>query len=717
MRISSFLTVFLLFFAFNTGVFGQYVWTQKASCSPAGRLCPVGFSINGKGYIGTGWNGTVNLTDMWEYDPAMNTWTQMANFPGTPRYGAAGFALGNFGYVGLGSDAIYPAYTFPLDFWRFDPATNSWAAKATFPGNGRYTISTFAIGAFGYIGTGWDGGYYGDLWRYDPTTDSWLQRANFGGGARQSAVGFAIGTKGYFSSGNNGGNFNDLWEYDPTSNTWTQKAGFTAAARYGASCFVLNGLGFIGTGNGPTILNDLWAYNPVTNTWAVEPVFTGTACYHGIGFSIGCKGYIGTGWTTSFYTPVNEFYEFAPFVHAQFIANPTNQCAGTPVVFTDQSTGADSWSWNFGDGGTSNIPNPTHTYPNAGSYTVTLIVSLANCSFDTTTTTINVINAATAAYTDNSPVCLGQTTTFQNTSIGGTSYAWDFGDGTPLNLTNNPSHVYATPGSFTVTLIAVSGNCSDTVSHTVTITNGAVAGFSYSGIPCSGSTIQFSNSSTAGLSYHWDFGDGDTSNLQTPNHAYNSTGSFTINLVVNSQGCGSDTVQQNIQITNVGTANFSYDIDPCLTGYSFNNLSSSSGSFLWNFGDGHSSTEIAPIHEYQVAGESMVTLIVNPNTGCSDSMTLKVNHDYDPLYSLYIPNCFTPNSDNRNEYFSVVGFSQCTDYHLMIFDRWGEKLFETYDLSQPWDGIYKNEPVQSGTYAYILIGGNKTRLGCITALK
>src|SRR5438552_2068704 len=110
----------------------QDTWTQKADFGGAARSGAVGFSIGGKGYIGTGYDGS-DTKDFWEYDPATNAWTQKADFGGIARENAVGFSIGSKGYIGTGAnfDAA------PTDFWEYDPATNAWTQKADFGGGGQ----------------------------------------------------------------------------------------------------------------------------------------------------------------------------------------------------------------------------------------------------------------------------------------------------------------------------------------------------------------------------------------------------------------------------------------------------------------------------------------------------------------------------------------------------------------------------------------------------
>jgi hypothetical protein len=262
------LAVFILCCITNT-TFAVYSWKQKANVGGIGRTGAGAFAINGKGYMGTGYDMTANKKDFWEYDPVTDIWTQKADFGGTVRHGAASFAVGSKGYMGLGT-ITYPNYTFVTDWWEYDPTLNAWTQKGNFPGTARYLPITFVIGTKGYMGTGWNQvSYFNDFWEYDPVLDTWTQKANFSGGARISAVGFAVNGKGYAGTGNNGTNKSDFWEYDPVTNVWTAKANFPAPARYGVSAFVFNNEAYAGSGgNGTVFYTDFYKYDPLGNTWS-----------------------------------------------------------------------------------------------------------------------------------------------------------------------------------------------------------------------------------------------------------------------------------------------------------------------------------------------------------------------------------------------------------------------------------------------------------------
>ena len=144
-----------------------------------------------------------------------NIWSQKADFGGTGRLGATGFSLAGKGYIGTGSDTNGDRQ----DFWAYDPTTNTWTQKADFGGTARSRAVGFSIDTKGYIGTGYDATARNDLWEYDPVSNTWTQKAAFGGTGRDQAVGFAIGTKGYIGTGYDSNRTYDFWEYTPTSPT------------------------------------------------------------------------------------------------------------------------------------------------------------------------------------------------------------------------------------------------------------------------------------------------------------------------------------------------------------------------------------------------------------------------------------------------------------------------------------------------------------------
>lgn len=142
-------------------------WAQLASFGGIGRYAAIGFSINGKGYIGSGSTGWNQLADFWEYDTTANTWTRKADFPNGGRYQAVGFAIGNKGYFGMGlNESNNPTQ----DFYEFNPDSNTWHAVTSYP-NTQFDAAWFVIGNVGYCGTGGGGSGSTELYEFTGGSD------------------------------------------------------------------------------------------------------------------------------------------------------------------------------------------------------------------------------------------------------------------------------------------------------------------------------------------------------------------------------------------------------------------------------------------------------------------------------------------------------------------------------------------------------------------
>jgi len=131
---------------------------HRASFGGTARRNAVAAAINGKVYVGTGYDGSYK-EDWWEYDPAANTWTQKADFGGTARRYAVAAAINGKVYVGTGYDGSYKE-----DWWEYDPAANTWTQKADFGGTARRYAVAAAINGKVYVGTGYDGSNKEDWW-------------------------------------------------------------------------------------------------------------------------------------------------------------------------------------------------------------------------------------------------------------------------------------------------------------------------------------------------------------------------------------------------------------------------------------------------------------------------------------------------------------------------------------------------------------------------
>ncbi len=238
---------------------------------------------------------------------------------------------------------------------------------------------------------------------------------------------------------------------------------------------------------------------------------------------------------------------------ASFSASATMGAAPLAINFLNSSTGTiTSYAWTFGDGGTSTLAAPSHSYAAAGVYTVSLTVTgPGGSNTQTRNNYVTVTTAAPVAQFTGSPVSgtFPLTVNFSNTSTGTiTSYAWTFGDGGTSTLAA-PSHSYAAAGVYTVklTVTGPGGSNTQTRNNYVTVTTPAPVA-QFTGSPVSGTfplMVNFSNTSTGSItSYAWTFGDGGTSTVAAPSHSYAAAGVYTVSLTVTGPG-GSNTLTRN----------------------------------------------------------------------------------------------------------------------------------------------------------------------------
>lgn len=326
-----------------------------------------------------------------------------------------------------------------------------------------------------------------------------------------------------------------------------------------------------------------------------------------------------------------NYITVAPLVHAAFTHSAPAGCtAPETIVFTNQSTGTGTitYAWNFGDGGTSALSNPGHTYNTPGIYTVQLIcTSAAGC---TDTFSISNLNIASvdADFVVPQPLCAGSAPAlFSNSSAPAPdSVRWTFGDGSSSTQLN-PMKAFAIAGTYTVKLVSYFGACRDSVSKPVTVSAKPVSNFT--GSPLSSCTapliVNFNANSNDAIAYSWNFGDGGSASEVNPSHTYTSPGAYTVTLITtNAAGCSDTLVRTNYinivlpqasinQMPQQGCAPFAWTFSSTVTSLD------PVVSYEWNFGDGTTSAQANPTH---VFGEGLydIQLVVTTAGGCRDTV-------------------------------------------------------------------------------------------------
>ncbi len=409
----------------------------------------------------------------------------------------------------------------------------------------------------------------------------------------------------------------------------------------------------------------------------------------------------------------------ADFVFNNVCLNEVTNFADSSEVLTGSITG---WSWSFGDNTPlSTVQNPNHIYANPGTYIAALIATTDNGCKDTITKS-TVVHPLPIAHFNAANVCDGSIVQFNDLSnITATdtiqSWAWDFGDGSPVVNNKNTSHLYASNGSFTVQLLIVSNfGCLDSISKISVINPNPIINFTADDtIGCEPLCVNFQNLSSIASGFNsarlWNFGDNSpTVSSQNPFHCYTndsvySPNYFNVTLTVTSDsGCVS-TLSKNNYITVYPNPISSFTVQPETTTItdpviSITDLSAGANFWNWNFGDSDTSSAVNPLpHTYADTGTYIITLITSTQYNCLDTMNQTIVIEPDFLF--YIPSAFTPNDDGINDNFYGKGIF-IIGYEMTIFDRWGNLIFFSDDINKTWDGKanHGTETAEGDVYIY-----------------
>jgi gliding motility-associated-like protein len=402
---------------------------------------------------------------------------------------------------------------------------------------------------------------------------------------------------------------------------------------------------------------------------------------------------------------------------------PNFSCESYTATFANNSSGAGSYLWDFGDGtttfDTSSSFTPSYTYPDTGTYIVTLVAysALNPACNDTSYGTVTILpefiqNMSFLIEACTQDVLFNSTTSLDST--GNVIFDWDFGNGLGNSNTQNPTYTYPDTGTYTITLISYSPTnpgCNDTGTVTVTVFPEFTLNGALNDVPCSPDVNFFGSSSYDGLypvNYFWDFGvlpiTTDTSNIANTTYTYPGPGTYSQTLIAytDSPACGDTNL---LQVVIYPDFVFDYDIKDirCTYGVEFIASSSLDGvvatSYNWVFGDGSSSTSPVDTHIYAASGNYDISITINTANGCVDSYSTIIEKI--ALAEVFVPNAFTPNGDRENDVLFVRG--GIDELSFKIYNRWGELVFETEDQSIGWDGTYKGNPVDPGVFVYHLI--------------
>jgi gliding motility-associated-like protein len=374
----------------------------------------------------------------------------------------------------------------------------------------------------------------------------------------------------------------------------------------------------------------------------------------------------------------------------------------------------------------------TFNRPSPAGVDITAEISLdtknfANCVSTVSTQSIVVpkkdnINTSFMATPVSQSLPASTVTIINNSNPGPWSYQWDFGDGQTSTDPLISAHMYSTYGVYTIRLTVTNNVCIETQTQQVEILAiPPMVNFSYD--PASGCaplTVNFTNLSQFAdpSTYQWSFGDQSTSTMINPTHTYYQPGKYSVSLSASNTTGQTITETKQAIIEVFPRPDAQFEIKPRLIyipgGILYtDNRSFNATRFIWDFGDGSTTNEFEPEHKYKEEGFYTVKLIAFNQYECADTTIQENSVKVEKGGQVLIPNAFSPGqgnaggNDGKNDVFLPLTRG-VAEFELLIFDRWGNLLFESRDPEFGWDGTYKGKPCQQDVYIYKLAASYET---------
>ncbi len=275
-------------------------WNRMADFPGTPRASATAFAIGHKAYVcfgRSGWN-TGLLNDVWEYDAQTDTWTRKADFPGKARVKAVAGVINGKAYVGLGARGAYESSNVFKDWWEYDPSTDQWTQKTSFPDSASNDLFATVINGRVYTTMGFDGLVFCNRTHcYDPSSDRWTPLAS-APRSYSGKAGFAINDCFYVGSGFRGYNVPQFFRYNTTNDTW-KRVSDLPKGRILSCGLTLDGKGYVmlgrywnGEQNNGRLLSDVVEFNSVNDEWTPRGNFAGGARQNAVTFVIDSVGYV-----------------------------------------------------------------------------------------------------------------------------------------------------------------------------------------------------------------------------------------------------------------------------------------------------------------------------------------------------------------------------------------------------------------------------------------
>ncbi|WP_448698496.1 PKD domain-containing protein [Mucilaginibacter sp. AW1-3] len=404
-------------------------------------------------------------------------------------------------------------------------------------------------------------------------------------------------------------------------------------------------------------------------------------------------------------------------------------CSPFTVNMINRSVGGGAtYVYDFGDGSpVQTVPDTQtvhHTYTSTKNQNFTIKATAQSaCGIGITQSyTVSVSpNTVVPALVVDAPQlagCAPWQVTFHNNTTGATSYEYDFGDGSPVIVSNAVpeliNHTFLKGGTYTVRLKATNSCSTNYATQVITVYPQPEPEFTANITQaCTRATVTFTNKTPAANTYIWDFGDGTTSTAVNPTHTFDYTHSpYTVTLTAMANlGCPGSIVKKSY-ITIAAPPLAEFTAKDSVIAYPDKNFlftdrtsRSTPVTWMWSFGDGQTSSKQNPEHTYADTGAYKVRLIVYNIHGCADTVVHHVRITGTPG-QMYLPNAFMPNSSNRDlATFKAIG-SGIKEMQLRIYNTFGQLVWQTNKLNaqgQPtegWDGTIRGQLAQQGVYIW-----------------
>ena len=397
---------------------------------------------------------------------------------------------------------------------------------------------------------------------------------------------------------------------------------------------------------------------------------------------------------------------------APSISSNSPVCIGDTLKLFVQTVPGSTYQWTGPNGFSSTLQNPVIPNTNgseAGTYSATTTTSYG-CVSQVSTTNVSFNPSPTVDLGNVTSFCHGSELVLNAGNFA--QYYWSTGS-------QNASVTIQTPGTYSVT-VTDNNNCKATGS--INISYFPVPQIQITANPLSGCeplTVSFNETSAPSSStYLWSFSDTTTSSIRNPVHIFQHDGLFDVNIhITDVNGCSTDTLLHSyITVFPIPDVNFTVNPSTGIPGANAtfsSSYTSQPATWTWNFGDAQSESDNIPVthHNYSQTGNYTVVHTVTTDHNCSRSATQNYL-----VINLEIPNSFTPNGDSYNDIFFIEGLELLPNCKLQVFNRWGKKIYESYNYKNDWDGSGCPE----GVYYYVLTYPNdilKPSSGSITILR